>query len=203
MVCVDVRTRAHIRVFPVCVCGTQTCCRARWMSMPCPQGAGGLARHSPALPLREMSILCLLKFWKAVDMTFTPSYVRAPVYCKKRVAGSNAGKKQTKNSHKMNIFKSTSSAFISIIYGVSFWWCFSYFYKRCSQLRLLRGNVTHLSMRDGYILTECQPWIFCFFFDRHDGAKLPSTDRITGSLSTKLHRNTFITFSQYAADTHK
>lgn len=52
--------------------------------MPCPQGAGGLARHSPALPLREMSILCLLKFWKAVDMTFTPSYVRAPVYCEER-----------------------------------------------------------------------------------------------------------------------
>jgi len=54
------------------------------MSMPCPQGAGGLARHSPALPRREMSILCLLKFWKAVDMTFTPSYVRAPVYCRQR-----------------------------------------------------------------------------------------------------------------------
>lgn len=68
---------------------TQTCCKALWMSMPCPQGAGGLARHSPALPRREMSILCLRRFWKAVDMTFTPSYVRAPVYCKERAGEWN------------------------------------------------------------------------------------------------------------------
>ena len=61
------------------------------MSMPCPQGAGGFARHSPALPLREMSILCLLRFWKAVDMTFTPSYVRAPVYCEERAHKSIGG----------------------------------------------------------------------------------------------------------------
>lgn len=76
----------------VCLCEcVQTCCKALWISMPCPQGAGGLARHSPALPLREMSILCLLKFWKAVDMTFTPSYVRAPVYWKGIAHKSNRG----------------------------------------------------------------------------------------------------------------
>lgn len=75
----------------------QTCCKALWMSMPCPQGAGGLARHSPALPLRDMSILCLLKFWKAVDMTFTPSYVRAPVYCEERADNSNRSKHRKKH----------------------------------------------------------------------------------------------------------
>ncbi len=57
-----------------------TCCRALWMSMPWPQGAGGLARHSPAFPLREISMRWFLRFWKAVAMTVTPSYVSAPVY---------------------------------------------------------------------------------------------------------------------------
>lgn len=96
--CMRVSMYAHVCVralacFYLCA---QTCCKARWMSMPCPHGAGGLARHSPALPLREMSILCLLKFWKAVDITFTPSYVRAPVYCEERADWSN----KSKHSHK-------------------------------------------------------------------------------------------------------
>lgn len=64
--------------------GLFTCWSALWISMPWPQGAGGLARHSPAFPRREMSILCLRRFWKAVDITLTPSYVRAPVYCTQR-----------------------------------------------------------------------------------------------------------------------
>lgn len=60
--------------------GFQTCCSALWMSMPCPQGTAGLARQSPALPRREMSIRCLRRFWNASAITRTPSYVRADVY---------------------------------------------------------------------------------------------------------------------------
>lgn len=61
-----------------------TCCRALWMSMPCPQGTAGLARQSPALPRREMSMRCRRRFWKASAITRTPSYVRADVYCKQK-----------------------------------------------------------------------------------------------------------------------
>lgn len=60
--------------------GFQTCCSALWMSMPCPQGTAGLARQSPALPRREMSIRCFRRFWNASAITRTPSYVRADVY---------------------------------------------------------------------------------------------------------------------------
>lgn len=57
-----------------------TCCKALCMSIPCPHGTAGLAKQSPALPRREMSILCFLRFWKASYITRTPSYVSAEVY---------------------------------------------------------------------------------------------------------------------------
>lgn len=61
-----------------------TCLSVRSMSMPWFQGAAGLARQSPALPLREMSTFCLRRFRKASAITITPSYVRAEVYCRNR-----------------------------------------------------------------------------------------------------------------------
>lgn len=57
-----------------------TCFRVRSISMPWFQGAAGLARQSPALPLREMSTFCLRRFLKASAITITPSYVSAEVY---------------------------------------------------------------------------------------------------------------------------
>lgn len=57
-----------------------TCFRVRSISMPWFHGAAGLARQSPAFPLREMSTFCLRRFLKASAITITPSYVRAEVY---------------------------------------------------------------------------------------------------------------------------
>lgn len=57
-----------------------TCLSVLSMSIPCPQGAAGFARQSPALPLLEISIFCLLRFLKVSAITRTPSYVRADVY---------------------------------------------------------------------------------------------------------------------------
>lgn len=57
-----------------------TCFRVRSISMPWFHGAAGLARQSPAFPLREMSTFCLRRFLKASAITITPSYVSAEVY---------------------------------------------------------------------------------------------------------------------------
>lgn len=77
-------------LFPIsykaCICSSVhvTCLSVRSMSMPWFQGAAGLARQSPALPLREMSTFCLRRFRKASAITITPSYVRAEVYYRNR-----------------------------------------------------------------------------------------------------------------------
>lgn len=72
--------------YKACVCSSVhvTCLSVRSMSMPWFQGAAGLARQSPALPMREMSTFCLRRFLKASAITITPSYVRAEVYYRKR-----------------------------------------------------------------------------------------------------------------------
>ncbi len=72
--------------YKACVCSSVhvTCLSVRSMSMPWFQGAAGLARQSPALPLREMSTFCLRRFLKASAITITPSYVSAEVYYRKR-----------------------------------------------------------------------------------------------------------------------
>lgn len=50
-----------------------TCLSARSMSIPWFQGAAGLARQSPALPRRLMSIFCRRRVRKASAITRTPS----------------------------------------------------------------------------------------------------------------------------------
>lgn len=57
-----------------------TCLSARSMSIPWFQGAAGLARQSPALPRRLMSIFWRRRVRKASAITRTPSYVSEEVY---------------------------------------------------------------------------------------------------------------------------
>ncbi len=64
------------------VLAEQTCLRARSISNPWAHGTAGLARQSPLLPRRLMSILCLCRKRNASVITCTASYVRAEVYCK-------------------------------------------------------------------------------------------------------------------------
>lgn len=59
-----------------------TCLRARSISTPWAQGTAGLARQSPLLPRRLMSILCLWRKRNASVITWTASKVRADVYWK-------------------------------------------------------------------------------------------------------------------------
>lgn len=54
------------------------------MSMPWLHGTAGLARQSPALPLRDTSTLCLRRYRKASAITRMASWVRADVYCEKQ-----------------------------------------------------------------------------------------------------------------------
>lgn len=56
-----------------------TILRALSMSMPWLQGTAGLARQSPALPLRDTSTLCLRRYRKASARTSTASWVSADV----------------------------------------------------------------------------------------------------------------------------
>lgn len=57
-----------------------TCLRARSISIPWFQGAAGLARQSPALPRRLISIFWRRRVRKASAITRTPSYVSDDVY---------------------------------------------------------------------------------------------------------------------------
>lgn len=52
---------------------TVTCLSVLSMSIPWPQGAAGFARQSPAFPLLEISIFCLLRLRNVSAITRTPS----------------------------------------------------------------------------------------------------------------------------------
>lgn len=66
-------------MFPVIPC-TWTILRALSMSMPWLQGTAGLARQSPALPLRDTSTRCRRRYRKASAITRMASWVSADVY---------------------------------------------------------------------------------------------------------------------------
>lgn len=61
---------------------SRTIFRALSMSMPWLQGTAGLARQSPALPLRDTSTRWRRRYLKASAITRMASWVRADVYCK-------------------------------------------------------------------------------------------------------------------------
>lgn len=77
-ICLSVLQHVYTKLYNIRV--VPTCLSARSISIPWFQGAAGLARQSPALPRRLMSIFWRRRVRKASAITRTPSYVRDEVY---------------------------------------------------------------------------------------------------------------------------